>query len=409
MPTVFRTNNRVTPANNRAADVAERAVQEIVPLQQRRYYNAFRVQGIEVVAYNRLTQGRKCSCKASGKQINGILNEEGKASPADINRIITGGMEFDMTPYDMGYEVSSPDKSSVWDSHNQYQGVWDRMASPTGEAFSHETPGGPDVFGDDGPKQKVDINELLNENDNSTYGTSDVSCAICFGTGFVGGYSASHSYRHVIPANDVVSDTGTLDLLARPLAVLGAKEWTQKITLPRGAVSVDSTKVWNNFEPVPGRWFIDGAPILTDKQFLSFCDGKAHLFRFVFAQNSDFTHIELQFAMTDESLYFEFPRRSSSSNTALLERMEPFQIVMSPNIQRLSEQDVIVENQMGKVLLVQNVNDWHTRQMNVLGPECRVRVIQPQEPFRILPSRGRITQQKVTNMVRENQNGVYKT
>lgn len=409
MPTRFVTNNKVLPANSRVVDTAERAVTEIIPIQQRRYMNAFRVQGIEVLVYNLLVQGRPCSCQSAGKQINGMLNEEGKASVSDINRIITGNTEFSVTPYSEGYDPALPEETSPWSTGNKYQGVWDLVNKDPSNPFQHNTEGGPDVFGDDGPKQKIDLNELLGETDNTMYGHSDTACAICFGSGFVGGYSASHSFRHVIPANDVIVENGTLDMLARPLQVTNAYSWTQRVTLPKGAVSVDSTTVWNNFELVPGLWTIDGAPVKTDRQWLAFCDGRPHLLKFTFFAPANFTHVELQFAMSSESQYFEFPRRPSSANTDLLERMEPFQIVMSPNVQQLSDQDIIVESQQGKVLVVQNVSEWHTRQLNVLGPEARVRVIQPQEPFRILPARGRITAQKSTSMVIDNVNGIYRT
>jgi hypothetical protein len=61
MPVKTSNNNRILPANGRAVDVAKRAIQEILPVQQMRYHDAFAVQGYEGVLYNRLGQGPMAS------------------------------------------------------------------------------------------------------------------------------------------------------------------------------------------------------------------------------------------------------------------------------------------------------------------------------------------------------------
>ncbi len=410
MPTVFRTNNKILPANARAADVAERMVRDIIPVQQRRYYDAFRVQGIQCIHYSRLDQGRRCSCNASGKILNGLLNEEGKASSSTINQIINGSMSFEVIPYEEGYDSNRPDEASPYATVNKHQGVFDRVRATDGTPFEHTYEEGTEAFGDDGPLQKVDIDELLGDVDITSYGMSDVACPVCFGSGFVGGFAPFHSYRHVMACTDVVSVGGQLDLVKRPYSVQEATSWSAKITLPRGALAIESFKVWNYTTVVPTTWTIDGVPVTTDKQILAFCNGHPHLVQATFAGPRSFSHVEIQFTMSSESLYFEFPKRPLSADTSLLERMEPFQIVMSPNIPRLNAQDVIVESQLGKALVVQTVNPWQSRDLNVLGPECNVRVTQPQELYRLLPARGRVPDaQPSTAMVRDNVRGIYRT
>ena len=72
--------------------------------------------------------------------------------------------------------------------------------------------------------------------------------------------------------------------------------------------------------------------------------------------------------------------------------------------------DVIVESQLGKILVVQSVDTWKTRQRSILGWEIQVRVIQPQELFRILPARGRIkSKDRTTEFSRDNVRGGYRT
>jgi hypothetical protein len=411
VPSIYRTNNRVPPANNPNVDVARKAVEEIVPAFQRRYYNAFVVQGIECIAYNRLTSGRKCSCQATRKQLNGLLNEDGKASPGTINRLLTGDLEFDVTPYGQNYGEVNPEawgpngQTSPFDLNNPNQGVFDIVTPDNAFPFADVNPG-QEAFGDNGPSSPINIDDLIGDFDPTVLGFSDVACPICFGSGFVGGFSPFQSNRHVLTPADLALVQGEIDVTERPWVVKDCKGFNQKIILPRGAVAVDSFKVWNGLKVVPTQFLIDNQVINSEYQILQYCDGRPHLVTATFIANSNFTHFELQFTMSHESLYFEFPKRPSSADTSLLEQMEPFQIIMSPNIPQVESMDVIVESQLGKVLVVQNVNPWVTRQRNILGPECQVRVIQPQEIFRILPAKGRVpTKDRTTKMTRENNYG----
>jgi len=412
VPSIYRTNNKITPANNINADVAERAVSEIVPTFQRRYYNAFRIQGLECVAYNRLTQGRKCNCQASRKQLNGLLNEDGKASEGTINRMLTGDMSFDITPYGQNYTANHPGQSGAngetsphnsgtqFNPGNKNLGVFDIVTPDLEFPFADVNPD-EEAFGDNGPSNPIDIDDLIGDFDTSVLGYSDVACPICFGNGFVGGYAPFNSNRQVYTVADLALIDGDIDVTERPWVARDVRGFNQKIILPRGALLVDAFKVWNGLKVVPVQYQVDTQTITSFPQLLGFCDGKPHLVTALFS--GDFTHFEIQFTMTHEQLYFEFPKRPRSADTSLLEQMEPFQIIMSPNIPHIESMDVIVESQLGKVLVVQNTNPWVTRQRNILGPECQVRVIQPQEIFRILPHRGRLpNKDRTTQAVRDN-------
>lgn len=413
MPYVSRNNSKLLPANARAADVAEKAVNEIIPVQQRRYYDAFRVQGIQCIAYNRLTSGRKCTCQASRKALNGLLNEEGKASEGTINELLTGTFSFDVVPYEQDQSALFPaaagpsGQTSPYATVNKNQGVFD--ITTAGEEFPFaDVNQQQEQIGDNGPSNPVNIDDLIGDFDLGAIGFSDVACPICFGSGFIGGFTAFHSYRKVLVPQDLVVSNGHLDLTERPWVARDAEGWSQKIILPHGAIMVDAFQVWNNLTIVPVQFYIDNTLIQNNPQLLSFCDGKPHLVTATFS--GDFTHFEMQFGLSTESLYFEFPKRPNSADTSLLEQMEPFQIIMSPNIPYIASMDVVVESQLGKVLVVQNTNPWISRDRNLLGPECQVRVIQPQEIFRILPVRGRVpTKDKTTLMTRDNVTGVRRT
>ena len=416
MPVVERSNNRILPANARASDVAERAVNEIIPIQQRRYYDAFRIQGIQAVHYSNLKSGRKCNCQSGQKQLNGLLNEQGKASEGTINEMLTGtggpsqsgSFSFNITAYnhDQQRVTGVNDQTSPYAPVNKNQGVFDIVTNDEEFPFADVVNG--EGFGDNGPVSDVDIDALVGDFDASAFGFSDVSCPICFGSGFVGGYAPYHAHRQVLTVADVqLASDGEIDTLQRPW-VANTSTFSVIVVLPRGAIGVDVFRVWNLANPTNAQFAIDGQPLNSVTQLLAKCDGKRHVV--TATVNGPFSHLEMQFNLTTESVYFEFPRRGSSSDTALLEQMEPFQIIVSPNLPTIDSEDVIVESQLGKVLLVQNSNPWNSRNRAILGWEVQVRVIQPQELYRILPKRGRVmTKDATTRMTRDNVSGPRRT
>jgi hypothetical protein len=409
MPFKYITNNHVLPANSRAVDVASKAIVEIIPAAQARMYNAFIPQGISCILYTHLTNGRKCTCQSSQKQLNGLLNKEGKASIGTINQLLINNMNFDVTPYNYNQGSYIPEaqgqngQTSPLAPQNKYQGVFDIATTGEEFPFAHIMDEG---VGDNGQVSSIDIDDLVKDFDASVLGFSEVSCGICFGTGFVGGYAPYHAYRRVFTVADL-NLKGDINYLKHPWSAT-VSYFNQKITLPRGAIAVDVFRVLNGINIVPSRLFVDSIEIKNINTLLQKCDGKLHILEAYF--DSEFTHFEMQFSLTTESTYFEFPRRSSSADTSLLEQADPFQIILSPNVPSLDSTDIIVESQLGKVLVVQNVNPWESRQRNTLGWEAQVRVIQPQEIYRILPQRGRtMNKDSTTKMVRDNVTGIYRT
>lgn len=404
MPVVDPSNSQINAANARAADVASKAVNEIMPVMQQRYYDAFRVQGVQCVHYNRLTSGRKCNCQTTQKQINGLLGKDGKADIGTINELITGNQNFGGTPYNFNQQRMTGTDNTVTSPLaplNKYQGVFDILSRDDEIPMADLLGGRESAVGDNGAVESVSIDEMVADFDASSLGFTDVACPICFGTGYVGGYTPFHGHRQVLTVTDMQIDpNGQIDLLKSPF-VAEASYFNVVVRLPRGAIGIDVFRVWDGDKPTGAVISIDGTVITNTLQVLNYCDGKQHVIN---ATNlTKFTHLEMQFNLSSESVYFEFPRRPSSANTALLEQTEPFQIILSPNVPTMEAQDIIVEQMLGKVLVVQNVNPWNSRDRNVLGWDAMVRVIQPMELYRILPSRGRTKlKDQVTNLPKNN-------
>jgi len=325
--------------------------------------------------------------------------------------MLTGAMEFTITQYEQPNRQfpRNTTETSPYAPVNKNQG--DFSIGSEGEsgdfAFEDIAAGIPD-FEDNGPITPQTIDDLAGDFDASVLGFSDVACPVCFGTGFIGGFTPFNSQRTVLTVADVqLSQEAEINTVKRPWTAR-ANSFSVIIKFPRGALSVDVFKVWNSAKPAAATFKIDGIPINSVTDVLRACDGGPHV---LYAElNGEFTHLEIQFGLSTESVYFEFPKRSKSSDTSLLEQMEPFQILMSPNLPTVDSRDLIVESQQGKVLVVQSVDPWQSRQRSILGWSVQVRVIQPQELFRILPAKGRVmSKDRTTLMTRDNITGSYRT
>lgn len=432
MPFVEKSNNRVLPPNVRATDVARRAIDEIAPVQQQKLYAAFPVQGFQCVLYSHLRNGRKCSCQSSRKTINSILGKDGKASPGAINEMLTGNSRFGISDY--GSETSSYNRIGSNSGHSNSQFIEDfTITSPDlpyakhegefdvvsrGRSYDQERvvgsgdfDGNGEAFGDNGPLQDIDLDDLVGDFDIGNIGYSDVSCPVCFGTGYTGGYSVFNGQRIVIvpeQANFEADPQSYIDYTSTPFAAHGS--FSAVVTLPRGVHSVDHIALYNGKTQVPYLMKIDGTKV-DHRMLMSKLDGRPHTIRIEPVKSSQgtdsrWTHFELQFNTNKDWAYFEFPVMHKNSDITLLEQWDPFQLILSPNVPLVQTGDIITESTYGKTLVVQSGTWRNTRVRQMLGWECQVRVVQPTELYTILPKRGRVpTKPQTTNPVRDNITG----
>lgn len=380
MAVVYHSNNQLLPANQRNADVASFAVSGIASVMQQRNIAAFRVQGIEACLYNHLSSGHICSCQGKSKKINSRLNEDGKASQGFINSILTGET-FNTSQFgidDSGLESYVPETANYPDRN-------DFLPSP------EET--NPDLSGE------LSLDEIVGDFDASALGITDSTCPICFGTGFIGGFSLYNGFRLVIPCEEFsLPADGELLLQNTPFSAKTSYA-TAEIVLPKGTVSVDAFRLLNGFKLAEDfTVLLDGLPVSTSS-VLAKADGRKHIVTIMSASSrSEFTHLEIQLNLSTESVYMEVPKLNKSSSVSILDSTDPFQILLSPNIPHVDKLDIITESMWGKALMVQDVS-WHnTKERQMLGWECNARVVQQQEVFNFLPRRQRIaTKQQTTN------------
>ena len=419
MPITHSSNNLVLPNNARAVDVAKESVARIAPVQARRYDAAFRVQGYNGILYTRLSHGVACSCcsqaDSASQQVR--LDEDGKADIGIINSLLTGKEFSSANPLGhvaatthqakksmleiapIGYQrarIKYPDRSDEeirayeMDSGNTRSYIpstssdhWatDDRSESTGTVVSEGV----------GPNGPVSDSEEVSENFLTTaaHGFTDSSCPICFGSGFVGGYSVFRGWRKVLVPNGrdaSITPGGSLDMMDSPWTVDTGCSWT--LAFPLGAVDVDSIRVLCDDATVYQAVIrIDGVTITANHQLARFCDGYSHTVTVSVPEGVRFSHVELQINQSHESANFEFPRKSKNANMSFLERTDPFQLVFSPLIPLLKTQDIIVESVTGQVLQVKECTSWNDNRVNTLGWEANVRPTQPMEIFSLLPKR----------------------
>lgn len=377
MPVVNR-RQPLVPANMRAADVAARLTESIAPMQQARTISAFRVQGFQCILYNRLQQGRICPCSSKSATLE-KLSPDGKASTGAINRVLTGNTNFGISDYNPqstpGNQGQGPTAASNMD--NPWLGDLTKMGDWEDEDVNvvQDIPG----FADNG-QHSPDLDDIFGAFDLTHLGLTDVSCPICFGSNYIGGYSVFRGFRNVLVAQDFQS-TGFIDVGTWSL---GAGTHKAQVVLPRGVRGLDAFRVFNDRAPVQFKLKIDGVDT-AGKSLLQFFDGGAHVLEI--QTTVSMTHLEIQGALSTESVYFEFPRKAKSGDISFLEKTEPFQLLLSPDVPHIDTLDIVIESQQGMVLVVGTTNPWETGRMNPLGLECQVRVAQPQELWHLLPAR----------------------
>lgn len=423
MPFVTSSNNRITPANSRSADVAREALRDISAVQQSKYHNAFLVDSYEALIYHVLYSGEPCSCQAKGKALAKRMDVEGKLDRGQINKLITGGYEFKVNPYGSKpintpqwvSETSTTDEPAkapvrdtsmfeVLGSENQVVSPFDNIGlDDTNPSVSTIEPDG-DVFGINGPIAKPEtLDELMESQfDSDEFGMSDVSCPVCMGNGYIGGFVLDGGWRKVlVPEDTTAIYDGVIDTNERPLSVTycTSAQWT--VTLPRGAAILDVIRVWNHAKLVPTIVMIDTTPVTMESQVLSFCDGRPHTFSVFFSEPSEFTHVEIQLGLSREPSLIQFPRLNQGTDMSKLDSTDDVAICASPVVPLIRKKDIIAESSFGKVFQVESSQSWNDVQRRVLGWDMSARVVQPQELYNLLPKR-RLIKQKTTVKARSN-------
>lgn len=424
MPIKISSNSRVLPANARTGDIARDTINALLPAQGRKAHEAFRVQGYDGVLYHCLHRGAACACKSKTKTAISRLNHEGKADAALLSELMTGE-KFGVVPYGADRpKLMAGNKSSTSLSIEDVPSIFDNNVSrPKSSPFDVATTNALDnpvartVVPEEletGPGVSLDdLFDSVNAEGAGLFGFSDVSCPICFGTGFIGGFSIHNGYRVVFSVSSpaIMFDEGAFLRLDEEIPSAECSSVTvSNVTLPRYAVSVDALRVWAGSHLPNCRILVNGIRLNSEADLLGFCNGRSdNVVTVQFDNVVQFTHLEIQLNQSNDSALIEFPRLQKSSVQSLLENTDPFSINVSPIIPRIDPKDVIVESTYGKALQVKSCNQWNDRTRTILGWDCEVRPVQSNELFNLLPRRHPLQAPRKPAFVRDNSAGARRT
>lgn len=428
MPVQHFRNPRQLPSNNRAIDPARKALEKIVPYQQKKYEAAFYVNPVEIILYSRMLGGLECACTFGDHNAPAapILGPDGQASPATIQTLLTGS-RFGITEYAsvMDDATSSQfrsisqnpmtdkhglDLTTIKKSRNDPNGMYDPV---DGLSASNSVIDGLD---DETPSD-FENNEVESEQLNrSIRSTDNHSCPICFGSGYVGGYNVQNGWRRVIDAREssLTLHNAEIDAVAIPNKFLvtstGYVEF--QIVFPKHVVSIDAFRVMNgkyssknsklSVRLPNSNTLIDPSSSAAIK---SFCDGNTRIVRVHSLSPLDgleFTHVEFQFNLSEQPLLAEFPKFGENTDLNLLDELAEVQINMSSRVVSLHSEDVVFESSMNRIWQVTAAQFYRDHNQNVIGWDCNARVFQPYEVQTILPTRriARTQHQKNTPPIR---------
>lgn len=389
MPYTISTNNKPAARNRRAVDTAQNSLASVIPIANDQYHNAFKIVGFPIVVYNKLKAGRKCSCHSS-ESIGGVLDGNGNLDESAINELLTASPNsVQKYGYRDSQRVSGSASNDHPSSYSKLAPQFDNISTDVDDTLSNwiesdETTWGskglvkPDLVTDDTPGEGI-------------FGLSTTSsCPICFGTGFVGGFSTTDSTRIIVDSTypNLNLAGSALDLTNYPNTIELNEYLSFECTLPKGAVAVDAFKVWNLSENVTGECQFEtlvGSSWVALTSILDYCLGKPLTFR-VSGVNV-LSHIEIQLQVSTNDVLVELPRLQDTGNSESIDRTGDISVNITPKLPALSAFDCIADGKNGKIWVVKDCTFWNDNNIKNLGWDANLRVSQPMEIFAILPIR----------------------
>jgi hypothetical protein len=380
MPARFSSNRKIQPRNTRIVDSAIDGIAATIPLAQEQVTNALEVNGIEAMIYNRLNNGRMCSCSLGTKTKNASpLDEEGNASPEHIHSLLQG-QEFSVSIN--RYGARNTDKPSA---PNEVVGKPPTLDMREQERFSDDD---------------AEANELVDDltpfqTENVLGGVSGSVCAVCYGSGFIGGFNLVNGARIVVDADypDATYVKASSNHAAFPHEVdLVNGEFQFSLTHPASALSLDSCMVFHGFEPAENLTLLVMHPInsgtwveFDPANYQTYADGKRRQFKV--AGTGVFTHVVFQFNLIQTPVFIEYPKLSLTGDLTNLEGIDSVSLNVSPVVTDLDVWDIVFDSTYNKLWRITNVNPFKDRNRRNLGWDCNARLVQAYEPFANLPRR----------------------
>lgn len=399
MALILRNNRSLQPRNNGSVNIARSAIDQTLPRAIRQYENALSVNGFPIIYYRRRNTGLRCTC-CGGQTPTGpvpmtpdvlqpgvtVLDSEGAGTEDFLNSMLQGSV-FSIDRYGSRNRMvdanggDNPQRSVPHSPLIQSKEIHNKSGDMDDPFVDQLEPTDTDDLFDTGIENNLAV------------ATATTGCAVCLGTGWVGGYDPSNAMRVVYDTQAPWSGSLLLDQTSAPDRWLlqGDRTVSIKVLMPAGAVGLEAFRVWNNRDQISQvqAWLrTPNGTVLFDRDVPNFCDGTYKHITLVFSEAVEaFTHLEIQFEMGLSPVYAEWSRLSYNENLQLPENMDTPNLVISPSLPHVSLYDLVTESVYRKIWKITSSNPAFDRERQVNGWEVTARLLQTYELPNLLPRR----------------------
>lgn len=398
MPLILRNHKGMQPRNSGRSNMVRSAVDAVIPRAVQQYENSLAVDGFPILYYRRRTTGLRCTC-CGGSEPTGIA-----ATPENLEPGITV-----LDPEGNGTEnyMQSMLHGSVF-SIDRYGSRNRNVDANGGDNPQRSVPNSPlhrskeihpksddmdDPFAQQiEPSDPEDLFDLGIEN-NMAQATATTGCAICLGTGWVGGYDPSNALRVIYDAQAKWTGSLTINQTVFPhsWSLMGDKTVSVVVLLPAGAVGLEAFRVWNNREQISQvqAYLETPAGLLPFTQdLIAYCDGTYRRMVLRFGPDvEEFTHAEFQFEMDVAPIYAEWSKLSYNENLQVPENLDTPSLVISPSLPHVALYDIVTESVYRKLWKLTACTPTMDRNRQIHGWEAQARLLQTYELPNLLPRR----------------------
>jgi hypothetical protein len=380
-------------------------VDNIIGRANEQYIEALNVDGVQFQYWHRTTEGRYCTCQNPTAEQAPHLQNMGDRTNTDANNQQGDGSSLpDSDGSPVSFKVrGARDRREVVDTVN----LENVLGVTVGDnADGNQTKEINNDLGSDASLTKAmddDAFVRMGSDAGILFGGERTQCGICFGTGYVGGYSLFCGKREIFDASgtyDFSLFKFSLDNKQNPAVFRSATDstayvqWTYE--LPTYFIGCTMIHVRDNVKSVANSqvlYQIVGssapfAPLTID--FVNSCKGVPTklLLRVGPAQSKlevpwQFTHMEfvLQF---DEWPKMQIAALGETTNFGVFNSLITTSMMLPPNLPQASKEDVIYEFKYNDLWKVTTATDSQTAKLQVMAWNVDTRIIQDFEQLALL-------------------------
>lgn len=382
--------NAPLPKNQYAVEVARKSIESLMPTAQRHLANAITGDGRNCILYMPKTHGLRCSCRTRDP-----LTTDGKLRPEVMASIL------DSDGWEIDDYVPQQDKVDGTNYLEDDDGFSDTIHTPDMPSYDFSTL---NLNGDieSGFKNKTIVFDRDNqmpdpidvtdssfkkaENSGALYSTAaSSSCAICFGTGWCGGFDVYGGTRLVLPVSAATSILGGTIVSDNPYyidATVGCAIIYNTVVLPKGITRVDEICLWSNKDRTPFKLKVDGLYVDV-KDLGAIFDGRPHDITIETVTQCTPTHFAIQYGVAD--LLVDVSKRTIPVNNNVRLSQSDVTLVLPAVTNKELNGAIVYDSTDDLYYRVTSLNSSNTQGGWVQNLDLDARIVQPYELAYLLP------------------------